>query len=64
MFQASADQDGEFSDCLRAAHDFLRVTQVSEHVCHVICHVIAIASLQVSDNPTNYKKYYRHMNKV
>lgn len=44
FLEASADKDSNFADCLKAAHGFLRVTQVP-------------------DNPPNYQKYYRQMNK-
>ncbi|CAI8009857.1 Lanosterol synthase [Geodia barretti] len=44
FLEASAATDKRFSQCLTAAHDFFKVTQIP-------------------DNPPDYKKYYRHMNK-
>ena len=43
--QASAAEDGGFSQCLMAAHDFFKTTQIPE-------------------NPPEYKRFYRQMNKV
>ncbi len=45
LFQASADEDSDFTECLKSAHDFLQVSQLP-------------------DNPPDYQKYYRQMNKV
>ncbi|KAG8432562.1 hypothetical protein GDO86_016991 [Hymenochirus boettgeri] len=42
--EAGAHQKKEFHNCLKKAHDFLRISQIP-------------------DNPPEYKKYYRQMNK-